>query len=51
MEAVRGPTKVRFDQNCQNNVNIQSPTCLGVVHIKTDAQVAYDFQLGHSWTP
>jgi hypothetical protein len=37
--------------DCENNVNIPSPTCPGVVHIKTDAQVAYDIQLGCSWTP
>jgi hypothetical protein len=51
MELVLGPTKIRFDQNFWNNVNIQSPTCPGDVHIKTDSYVAYDIQLGRSWTP
>jgi hypothetical protein len=48
MELVPSPTKIEFDQNYRRNVNIQSPTHLGVVHIKTNAQVAYDIQLGHS---
>jgi hypothetical protein len=48
---VLGPNQIGLDQNCRNRVNIQSPTCLGVVHIKTDAQVTYDIQLGRSWTP
>jgi hypothetical protein len=51
MALVPGPTKIRFDQNCQNNFNIQSPSCSRVVYIKIDAQIAYDMQLGHSWTP
>jgi hypothetical protein len=51
MALVPGPTKIGFDQNCGNNVNIHSPTHLGVVHIKTYAQVAYDIQLERSWTP
>jgi hypothetical protein len=42
MPPVQGPTKIGFDQNCWNNYNIQSPTRPGVVHIKTDDQVAYD---------
>jgi hypothetical protein len=48
MELVPSPNKIGFGQNCQNSLNIQSPTRLEAVHIKTDAQVAYDFQLGHS---
>jgi hypothetical protein len=36
MALVLGPTKIRFDQNCQNNFNIQSLTYLGDIHIKTD---------------
>jgi hypothetical protein len=44
-------TKIILDQNRWNNFNIQSPTHLGAIHIKTYAQVAYDIQLGHSWTP
>jgi hypothetical protein len=51
MPLVPGTTKIGFDQNCQNKFNIQSPTHPGAVHIKTDAQVACDDQLGHSWTP
>jgi hypothetical protein len=51
MAPVRGLTKIGFNQNCQNNFNIQSPTHPGAVHIKTDAQVAYHIQLGSSWTP
>jgi hypothetical protein len=47
MELVPGPNKVGFNENCQNKFNIQSPTCPGVVHIKTNAQVSYDIQLGH----
>jgi hypothetical protein len=50
MAPVPGPTKVGFDQNCQSNLNIQSPTRPRVVHIKTDAQVAYAIQLGRFWT-
>jgi hypothetical protein len=50
-ELVPRPTKIGFDQNCRNNFNIQSATRPRVVHIKTDAQVAYDMQLGRSWTP
>jgi hypothetical protein len=42
MELVPGPTKIEFDQNCRNNANIQSPTRPGAVHIKADAQVAYN---------
>jgi hypothetical protein len=48
---VLGPTKIGLDQNCRNNFNMQSPTHSGVVHIKTDVQLAYDIQLGRSWTP
>jgi hypothetical protein len=48
-EEVKFP--IRFYQNCRNNFNIQSPTHLGAINIKTDAQVAYDIQLGCSWTP
>jgi hypothetical protein len=51
MESVTGPNKIEFVQNFGSKFNIQSPTRLGVVHIKTDAQVAYDIQLGCSWTP
>jgi hypothetical protein len=51
MASVPGPTKIGFDQNCQNNFNIQSLTRLGAMHIKMGAQVAYDIQLGRSWTP
>jgi hypothetical protein len=51
MALVPGLTKIGFEQNGQNNVNIQSPTCPGAIHIKTNAQVAYDIQLGHFWTP
>jgi hypothetical protein len=51
MALVPSPTKIRLDQNFRNNFNIQSPTRPGAVHIKTDAQVAYDIQLGRSWTP
>jgi hypothetical protein len=47
MAPVPGPTKRGFDQNYWNNVNIQSPTCPGAVHIKTDAQFAYNIQLEH----
>jgi hypothetical protein len=43
--------RIELDQNCRNNLNIQSPTRPGAVHIKTDAQVSYNIQLGHSWTP
>jgi hypothetical protein len=50
MGPVPSPNNIGFDQNCQNSFNIQSPTSLGTVHIKTDAQVTYDIQLGHSWT-
>jgi hypothetical protein len=48
---VPGPTKIGLDHNCQNNVNMQSPTHPGAIHIKTDAQVSYDIQLGSPWTP
>jgi hypothetical protein len=51
MALVLGPTNIGFDQNCQKNFNIQSPTRPGAVHIKTDAQVACDIQLGRSLTP
>jgi hypothetical protein len=51
MRLVPSPNNIGFDQNCQNSFNIQSRTRLGSVHIKTDAQVAYDIQLGRSWTP
>jgi hypothetical protein len=50
MPLVPVPTKIGFDQNCQNKFNIQSPTHPRVVHIKIDAQVAYDIQLGCYWT-
>jgi hypothetical protein len=46
-----GPNKIVHDKKCRNNFNIQSPTCLGVVYIKTYAQVAYNIQLRHSYTP
>jgi hypothetical protein len=42
MVLVSGLTKSGFDQNCRNNFNIQSPTCPGAIHIKTNAQVAYN---------
>jgi hypothetical protein len=48
MAPVPGPTKIGLDQNCQNNFDIHSPTRIGAVHIKTDAQVVYDIQLGLS---
>jgi hypothetical protein len=48
---VPGPTKIGLEQNCQNNFNIKSPTPPGAIHIKTDVQVAYDIQLGRSWSP
>jgi hypothetical protein len=51
MSLVLGPTIIGYDQNCRNNFNIHSPTPPGVVHIKTDAQVTYDIQLGSSSTP
>jgi hypothetical protein len=51
IEPVPSPKKIGFDRNCQNSFNIQSRTRLGSVLIKTDAQVTYDIQLGHSWTP
>jgi hypothetical protein len=51
MERLPHPNKIGFDQNCQNTFNIHSRTRLGSVHIKTDAQVAYNIQLGRSWTP
>jgi hypothetical protein len=51
MQQVPHPTKIGFDQNCQNNFNIKSPTHPGAVQIKTDVHIAYDIQLGHSWTP
>jgi hypothetical protein len=51
MESVPGPNKIAFYKTFQNNFNIQSPTCPGAVHIKIDAQVAYDIQLMRSWTP
>jgi hypothetical protein len=50
MDPVPHPKKIGFDQNCQNTFNIQSRTRLGSGDIKTDAQVAYDIQLGRSWT-
>jgi hypothetical protein len=50
MEPVPHPNNIGFDQNCQNSFNMQSPTRLGAVHIKTDAQVKKDIQLGHFWT-
>jgi hypothetical protein len=50
IEPVPCQKKIGFDQNCQNTFNIQSRTRLGVVHIKTDAQVADNIQLGRSWT-
>jgi hypothetical protein len=37
MESVPCPNKIGFDQKCQINVNIQSPTHLGAIHIKTYA--------------
>jgi hypothetical protein len=43
-----GPDKIEFDHNCRNNFNIQSSTHPGVIHNKTDAQVAYDIQLRRS---
>jgi hypothetical protein len=46
MSLVLGPTKIGFDQNYQKNFNIHSPTRPGDVHIKNEAQVAYDIQLG-----
>jgi hypothetical protein len=49
--SVPGPTKIGLEQNCRNNFNIKSLTPPGAVHIKTDAQVAYDIQLGRSWSP
>jgi hypothetical protein len=48
---VPGPTKIGLNLNCRNNFNIQSPTHPGAIHIKTDAQAAYDIELGYSWTP
>jgi hypothetical protein len=42
MELFPCPTKMRFNHNCQNNFNIKSLSHLGVVHIKTDAHVAYN---------
>jgi hypothetical protein len=51
MAVAPGQTKIILDKNCQNNFNIQSPTRRGAVHIKTDAQVAYNIQLGHSLLP
>jgi hypothetical protein len=51
MAQVADPNIIELDQNCQNNLNIQSPTHPGAVHIKTDAQVSYNIQLGRSWTP
>jgi hypothetical protein len=48
IEPVPCPKKIGFDQNCQNTFNIRSRTHLVAVHIKTDAQVAYDIQLGRS---
>jgi hypothetical protein len=50
MAPVPRQTKIRFDYNCQNNFNIHCLTHPRAVHIKTDAQVAYDMQLGRSWT-
>jgi hypothetical protein len=51
MALVPGPTRIGFKQKCRNNFNIQSPTCPGAVHIKTNVQAAYNTQLGSSWTP
>jgi hypothetical protein len=51
MTIVPGPTKIGFNQSCQNNFNIQSPTHPVAVHINTDAQVTYDIQFSRSWTP
>jgi hypothetical protein len=51
MELVLGPNKIGSYQNCQNNFNIESSTCPGAVHIITDAHIAYDIQLGFSWSP
>jgi hypothetical protein len=48
MEPVPSPNQIGFIQNCQNSLNIQSPTHLGAVHNKTDAHIAYDVQLGRS---
>jgi hypothetical protein len=48
MAPVPGPNKTGLHQNCSNNFNIESPTHPEVVHIKTDTQVAYNIQLGHS---
>jgi hypothetical protein len=50
MGPVPSQNNIGFDKNCQNRFNIQSPTRLGVVRIKTDAQVTKDIQLGRSWT-
>jgi hypothetical protein len=51
MVPVPSPNKVGLDQNFRSNVNIQSPIHAEAIHIKTDAQVTYDIQLGRSWTP
>jgi hypothetical protein len=48
MEPVPSPNQIGFVQNCQNSLNIQSPTHLGAVHNKTDAHIAYNIQLGRS---
>jgi hypothetical protein len=48
MELVLGRNKMGLHHNYRNNFNIQSPTHLGAIHIKTDAQVTYNVQLGHS---
>jgi hypothetical protein len=37
MESVGGSTKIGFEYNCRNNVNIQGPTCPGAAHNKTDS--------------
>jgi hypothetical protein len=51
MALILGPNNIGFNQNCLNKCNIHSPTRLGAVYITTDAQDAYDIQLGYSWTP
>jgi hypothetical protein len=50
MELVPSRTKIILDKNLQIKFNFHSPTHSGVVHIKTDAQVAYDIQLWSCWT-
>jgi hypothetical protein len=51
MALVSDPNKIGFDQNYQKKFNTQSPTHPGAEHIKTDAHVRYEIQLGRSWTP